>query len=349
MEDHYVDSWSDLEYYGRKLDRRSERNASVYSSDAMLDPDYALIGPPMLSSNYTTSAYNSAQLSDASENLEEGCMEISDREIEKCQDLNTWEVIGDPQLPKAKGEVMGLYESYMLGWTRHLATRETAVYSRLPSCDREVEKHCGSLDLERRVLMNQTPHNKYRVCSADSNFLMENDQSEALEGHHEEERRVEVRIANDAKFEVMPITERKALNCNEVQVQEQHKYRAECANEKNSRVTEFSNFQKSVKEIQTISLKNLLTFDLGISTCVKHASSTRPFRKFAKTHFEDGSKRRFNFLDGLKLFKRKLQVQLPLNWVSSLFKTAKGERSGNCGGAKGNHRKKQREWELILG
>ena len=343
MEDHYVDSWSDLEYYGRKLDRRSERNASVYSSDAMLDPDYALIGPPMLSSNYTTSAYNSAQLSDASENLEEGCMEISDREIEKCQDLNTWEVIGDPQLPKAKGEVMGLYESYMLGWTRHLATRETAVYSRLPSCDREVEKHCGSLDLERRFLMNQTPHNKYRVCSTDSHSLMENDQSDALEDHREEERRVEVRITDAAKFEVTPITERKSLKCNEAQVQGQHKYRAECANEENSRFTEFSNFQKRVKEIQIVSLENLSAFDSKISIKIKS------FTKFSKNHSYYWLRQIFKIFDGSKLFEKSLQVQLPLNWVTSLFKTSKGERSRNFGGAKENHRKKQRKWELILG
>ena len=157
----------------------------------MIKPDYALIGPP-ISSNYTTSICNSTQLSDVSENLEKGCMEIGDRDIEECQDLDTWEVIGDSQLPKAKGEVMGLYETHMLGWTRHSATRETAVYSRLSSCDREVEEHCGSLDLERRVLMNQTAH-KYRVCSTDCHFLMENDQSDALEGHCEKERRVEVR------------------------------------------------------------------------------------------------------------------------------------------------------------
>ena len=59
MEDHYVDSWSDLEYYGRKLDRRSERNGSVYSSDAMLEPHHAVIVPPMLSSSCTTSTCNS--------------------------------------------------------------------------------------------------------------------------------------------------------------------------------------------------------------------------------------------------------------------------------------------------
>ena len=31
-------------------------------------------------------------------------MEIRDQEIEECKDLDTWEVIVDPQLPKAESE-----------------------------------------------------------------------------------------------------------------------------------------------------------------------------------------------------------------------------------------------------
>ena len=148
-----------------------------------------------------------------------------------------------------------------------------------------------------------------------------------------------MRIADAAKFEVMPITEGKSLNCNEAQVQGQHNYRAKCANEENSRVTEFSKFQKSVKEIQTVSLENLSALDFKISIKIKS------FTKFAKNYSYYCLRKKFRILDGLKLFEKSLQKQLPLNWVISLFKTAKGERSGNCGGAKGNHRKKQRKWE----
>ena len=164
----------------------------------------------------------------------------------------------DPQLPKAKGEVMGLYETYMLGWTRHFATKKTAVYSRLPSRHREVEEYCESLDLEQRVLMNQTPHNKFRVCSANFYFLLENVQSDALEGHREKEKRVEVRISDAAKFELMAITKGKYLNYKEEQIQGQHKYRADFASEEISRFTEYSNYHKSVKENGIVSLERLI-------------------------------------------------------------------------------------------
>ena len=50
MED--LETWADMKYYGRKLDIRSERNASAYSGDDLLESDYAVLRRSMLNSSF---------------------------------------------------------------------------------------------------------------------------------------------------------------------------------------------------------------------------------------------------------------------------------------------------------
>ena len=92
-------------------------------------------------------------------------------EFEEYQYLNTRKVIVNPQFSNAKSEVMGLYETYMRGWARNSAIEGKAMYSQHPNCDSEEVQHCKTSDLKQRILRNQIPYDKYRVCSTGSHFL----------------------------------------------------------------------------------------------------------------------------------------------------------------------------------
>ena len=83
-------------------------------------------------------------------------------------------------------------------------------------------------------------------------------------------------IADAAEFVINPSSESRSVNCNSEPVEGQQKCRAELAKEENSRVTEFSNLEDVDKAVenQIDMSRNLSTFNLRMSICVKLASST---------------------------------------------------------------------------